>query len=151
MTADLTPAGELRAAAVRLRSLADAAKKLTEDGRGEWHGWGAIRQTCWKGGPENGSREPTGDAYVAHARHAGRWPEDEWHEAEVFAGPLREALARFIAAMHPGVALAVADVLDDVAAGLEECPPGCHPAADWRPALSVARAFLGTGAADRHA
>jgi hypothetical protein len=49
-----------------------------------------------------------------------------------------------IAGMHPGVALAVADWLDVVAAEVEQCPADAFTATDPKPALAVARAYQGT-------
>ena len=179
MTTDPGPAGELREAAKGLRELAEAAKALTEDGHGEWFLWGVVQETTWQDWPEpqpvlddgpfgtgetvmsDGRYEPTGQAFVSHPR----WThdrEESWHEAEFIAGPVPEALARFIASMHPAVALAVADLLEQIAAEAEVFlhPDGncdrCNlwfgdadnTEADavctcWDDALKVARAYLG--------
>jgi hypothetical protein len=159
--ADLTPAQELRAAATRLRQLAEAAKELTGDGNGEWFPWGVVQQTEYVKWPEpqpvpvpfafddstelaDGGYEPTGEAFVAHAR----WEHDSeeaWHGCEFFAGPIPEALARFIASMHPGFALAVAEWLEaEVAMMASLLATGAYVDSRNWPAVKIAQAFLGS-------
>jgi hypothetical protein len=81
MTTDQTPAGELRAAAQRLRDVAEEAAKI----------WPAP----WR----------LDDGEVLDAEDDAIWVSGS-------AGPL-------IAAMHPGVALALAEVLEAEADGIE--------------------------------
>jgi len=150
---------ELREAAKGLKELAGAAKALTEDGNGEWFPWGVVQETTWQDWPEpqpvlddgpfgtgetvmsDGRYEPTGQAYVSHAR----WTHDSeeaWHEAEFIAGPMPEPLARFIASMHPAVALAVADLLDKIA-WMGEMDKEMLGRVGCDEAIAIAMAYLG--------
>lgn len=110
----MTPADILRAAAERLRELADAAPEppWTEDGVGDI-GFGVSM-----GG---GRGVDTGDD-----------------------GPDGRALAQHIAAMHPGLARALADWLASWT-GIEVAEDG-PLAEELRHALAVARQILGSTA-----
>ena len=156
---DRTPASEAREAAKRLRALAAAARELTEDGNGRWFPWSVIQDTKWVKWPESrpvpvpfafdgstemadGDWEPTGEAFVAHARYAHDQEED-WHEAEFIGGQMPEPVARYIASVHPGFGLELADWLDAVAEQAEQSGNWALHSLSPGP-LKVARAYLGT-------
>lgn len=80
----------------------------------------------------------------------------EWHtEGALLGGGKARVDAEFIASWHPAVALAVADLLDEVANGVDvmapldwdyplgpmDCTGALRP--EWNHALAVARAYLG--------
>jgi hypothetical protein len=145
----------MRAAAARLREMAAAAKEATHPGNGEWRSWYVIQDTKWEPWPEpkpvlddgpfgtgetvmqDGRHVPTGEAFVAHERYAHD-AEEDWYEPEFFAGPVPEPLARFIAAMGPDLAEAIANWLDRFGDELY-----CYGPAEFDHALAIARAFLG--------
>jgi hypothetical protein len=155
------PVAELREAAARLTEFAEAAKALTGDGHGEWFPWGVVQDTKWEPWPEpqpvlddgpfgtgetvmsDGRWEPTGQAFASYAvwRHD---QEEDWHEADFFAGPMPEPLARFIASMGPHFALAVAALLDKIA-WMGESDKDQLARVGCDEAIAIARAFLGTG------
>jgi len=153
------PADELRAAAKLLRERATAARELTEDGNGQWLPWSVIRDTKWvewheprlvpvpfafDGSTEmaHGDYEPTGQAFVAHARYAHD-QQEAWHEAEFVGGAMPEPVARYIASVHPGFGLELADWLDAVAEWSEQT--GNWELRSLSPGpLKVARVYLGT-------
>lgn len=71
-------------------------------------------------------------------------------DAFALSGPQTRATAAYIAGMHPGVALAVADLLDEGAAQIDSAFAPVSFVANTphlRRALAVARAFLGTSEA----
>lgn len=122
-----TPADELRAAATRLRELAVA-----------------VPAPPWK---------PGGIGDYGWTIHIGDTTSRDWTSIDTRMDDEQgRALARFIAAMHPGIGAALADWLDTVA-DLHEQPthrgqtrPGCQwcndedwLCADTRHALTVAR------------
>lgn len=148
----------LREAAARMRALADAAtsgpwvvfdmdeaqhrkdEPLNEPGQGWYWVWAASRLPHYGGilHPERDHPEAIiGSAAIDDAE----------------GGLQEQADATFVAAMHPVVALAVADWLDSV--GDSGMPPDslahsrvgrtiCEP--DWQAAMNLARTFLGVDA-----
>jgi hypothetical protein len=154
-----TTVDELRQAAARLREQAKAAQEATHPGHGEWQPWGVVQNTRWEDFPEpqpvpddgpfgtggtvltHGHHVPTGEAFVTHARYVHDQEED-WFEAESLAGPMPEDLAVYFAGMHPGVALAVADLLDKIA-WMGEVDPELLGRVGCDEAVAIARAYLG--------
>lgn len=120
------PAAELRQAAQRLRDLAAAATP----------------------GPWRSELLPPN----LHHRHPAHWVtaryEDDGCEVSqtVADCPWRQADADLIAALHPGVAVALADWLETAATYLGDEPQVTYPSHVVR-ALAVARQILGTPAA----
>ncbi|MFD3717241.1 hypothetical protein [Streptomyces sp. NPDC058674] len=121
----MTPAEELHAAAANLRALATAASA------GPW-----TAEPVVYGPPEDGWGEPSNweisssdRTVVAHQQYEG-------------GGIDHAPNAAWIAAVHPGVGPALAELLDDHAARLDATT---HPG--WQnsiagPALAVARTLL---------
>lgn len=134
MTAVESPAATLRRAAEKIRKLAAQST-------------GAPWETTWRGqeyhldGYRDGDLEPISEWTYAIAT----WePEASEQRAECDT-----ANADYMAAMHPGVGLALAEWLDTVARhcadGYVCCDSGEHRCETVAPALSVARAVLGGG------
>lgn len=129
---DPTPADELRAAAKKLRSRIDNLGG--PEGQGIW----GLR-------PESDSRP---DQYVITAK-------DEFGEGVAATGAWLST-AVYITTVHPGVGLALADLLESTAATIDAvrkkhvdaAPEDAH----WiAPALAVARQINGTPAPERTA
>ncbi|MGW8326512.1 hypothetical protein ACWGLE_01250 [Streptomyces sp. NPDC055897] len=117
---DTSPAGELQAAAERLRALASDATP------GVWHVTEWQQDDC---GYEAGIGTTPGDYdVVGHGYEGG--------------GVERLADARYIAALHPGVGAALADWLDSWS-GIEVREDAAMPE-DLRHALAVARKINGS-------
>ena len=117
---ELTSAAELAAAAQKLRKLAEAATP------GPW-----VDEVS----PVHGFRVGTADraAWVAFTGDYADEPEE--------SGPD----AAWIAALHPGVGLALAGWLREVAQRVERVPSHATDEPEARYALAVARAVLGSG------
>lgn len=124
----MTAAAELRAAAGRLRELAEAAT----DGPWRSHDthltFGGHTATVMTERPNLNDTELL--AWVPTMSHEP-WDEarNAWHNAG------------FIAAMHPGVALALAAWLEPVAQRVERIPSHAEDEPEARAALAVARAL----------
>jgi hypothetical protein len=116
------PAAELRAAAQRLRTLAEAA-----------------RPAPWAWREQPGAFGPIGCVEMPIPG------QDAWTGMTTFT-PLASPdayTAQYIAAMHPGVALALADLLDSYAfAALEEAAEGTNVEIIYREELALARLML---------
>jgi len=119
MTAD-----ELKAAATRLRALAEAATP------GPW------RESSVDG--LNRYAALVSDVQPEGRLHGGGWGWDDSYGGYLIAESLQPQDRAYIAAMNPLVALALADWLDDVAR-----PVYCASPGEGRSALAVARAING--------
>ena len=120
--ADLSPADQLRAAAKLMRDRANGATP------GPWRAFSHMRD--WYVASETYGQVTTG----IH---------DETGSTEIVLIERDRADAGHIAGMHPGTALAVADLLD--ATSTCECEEGDDHADIRQAALAVARAYLGGG------
>ena len=124
----MTPAEELRAAAKLMRECAEAADAADWPG-GPW----AVDKCSENGCPcivYQGERNPYTEPQVPRIQYVADTETPEH--------------AAYIASMHPGVALAVADWLARFAD-----PVYCYGPAEYDAALNIARAYLGTGEAGR--
>jgi hypothetical protein len=126
------PSAEMRAAAQRLRELAGAATKPP---------W-TVHAVIY-GKPEDGWGEPSD--FEIHSPPSGYVVTHQMHEG---GGIGHKPDAELIAAMHPGVALAVARLLEDEAAEAEATAKGIYGSAgadfvyDGSPVLALARLVL---------
>lgn len=124
----MTPAEELRAAAKVMRERAQAASP------GPW-------ETCGRGVEQTAGdyADVLGQEVSCLSYCYGGAP----------IGP-KQADADYIASMHPGIALAIADWLDEEAAEYEALDAGAQAflagdkGGDVAPAIAVARTYLGT-------
>lgn len=130
------PADRLRAAANLLRQRATAATPPADPYPGGWSGFGSAEPLSnWSaiyGGPAvEGYRNTTVMSTDEHCNDCqAPSPED----------------VQYIATVHPGVGLALADLLDGIAMTMP--PLGSMPLIPWqREALAVADAILGIPAA----
>lgn len=133
-----TPAAELRQAAQRLRELVAAVREASHTDWGD-EPWRAVE--CAKRAPGEVSEMcpcivAQGDTPLGKAFPLTQYVAD----AET------EQHAAFIAALHPGVAVALADWLETAATYLGDEPQVTYPSHVVR-ALAVARQILGTPAA----
>jgi hypothetical protein len=132
---DTTPAAELLAAAEKLRSLATAVP--TEDwGTRPWHVEECSDTDTMESCP----------CIVAQGEYK-EFDQPQIPPVQYVADAETREHAEYIAAMHPGVGLALADWLENMARTVDavadkyEPDPGSH----WlAPALAVARQVLGT-------
>lgn len=123
----MTPAEELRTAAKLMRERAEAADARAWAGK-PW----AVDQCAEDGCP-----------CIVYQGEYKPFDEPQVPPIQYVADTETPGHAAYIASMHPGVALAVADWLDIEAGILEKGLP--DPTGGWAEARAVARAYLGSG------